>query len=83
MRLGTFHASGEAPPVGEHDEGKPLPIQVLDGLGCFEGGVGEPHLSRLLNDLQTDTSERRRHNPDTAQKLQSACSAESYLGLRV
>lgn len=47
----TLHATREASPVGKDDEGQVLVVEIPDGLCCLVGGVWEPHLARLLDDL--------------------------------
>lgn len=62
----TFHAPGEAPPVGKDHQRQLLPVEVFDGLCCFIGRVWEPHLARLLDYLkrshpdQTVAQDRKR-----------------------
>lgn len=47
----TLHATREASPVGKDDEGQVLVVEIPDGLCCLVGGVWEPYLARLLDDL--------------------------------
>lgn len=47
----TLHTAGEASPVGKDHEGQALLVEVPDDLGGLVGGVREPHLARLLDDL--------------------------------
>lgn len=53
---GTFHATGEAPPVGEDHQREVLPVEVPNSLGCFKGRVWEPDLPRLLDYLEETAS---------------------------
>lgn len=53
---GTFHAAGEAPPVGEDHQREVLPVEVPNSLGCFKGRVWEPDLPRLLDYLEETAS---------------------------
>lgn len=53
---GTFHAAGEAPPVGEDHQREMLPVEVPNSLGCFKGRVWEPDLPRLLDYLEETAS---------------------------
>lgn len=47
----TFHATREASPVGKDHQRQPLPVEVVDGLGCLIGRIREPHLTSLLDYL--------------------------------
>jgi len=53
---GTFHAAGEASPVGEDHQWEMLPVEVPDSLGCFKSRVWKPDLPSLLDDLEKTTS---------------------------
>ena len=46
----VFHSTREAPPIGQDHEGQFLPVEVVDGLCCFEGRVGEPDLKLLFHE---------------------------------
>lgn len=53
---GTFHAAGEASPVGKDQQREMLPVEVPDGLGCFESRVWKPDLPSLLDYLRKTAS---------------------------
>mmetsp|Transcript_13887 Transcript_13887/g.33109 ORF Transcript_13887/g.33109 Transcript_13887/m.33109 type:complete len:578 (-) Transcript_13887:4136-5869(-) len=42
--------AGESTPVGKDHDGKTLLVEVLDGLGRLEGGIGEENLTSLGED---------------------------------
>ena len=49
---GTFHAAGEASPVGEDHQREMLPVEVLNSLGRFKSRIWKPDLPGLLDYLQ-------------------------------
>ena len=51
FKLLTFHAPGEASPVGKDHEWELFAVEVADGLRRLVGRVREPHLPSLLDDL--------------------------------
>jgi hypothetical protein len=55
----TFHAAGEAAPVGEDDEGQLFAAKVLDRLGRLVGAVRIPDLTGLRDGLGFGVGVRR------------------------
>lgn len=53
---GTFHATGEASPVGKYHQREVFPVEVPNSLGCFKSRVWEPDLSSLLDYLEKTVS---------------------------
>lgn len=51
-RAGTFHATGEASPVGKDHQREMLPVEVPNSLGRFKSRIRKPDLPSLLDDLQ-------------------------------
>lgn len=49
---GTFHATGEASPVGEDHQREMLPVEVPNSLGCFKSRIWKPDLPSLLDYLK-------------------------------
>lgn len=53
---GTFHAAGEASPVGKDHQREVLPVEIPNGLSCFKSRVWEPDLPSLLDYLEKTVS---------------------------